>query len=138
MYIKALLEVAIKGVGPHYTTPIFPCGIFQYMKGVNDKPGTPNYDLKRLALKATASRIYPNFANCDWTTNINAIKQDRDFKRKVLELLSAEDKKQLANMMKKRKKVKEFVEQFCYKVENGQVVVSDEPKPYEIMATMGK
>lgn len=66
---KAILEVSIKGIGKLYKTSIFPCGIFQYMKGVNDKPGTPNYDLKRLALKSTAKRLYPNYANVDWSGN---------------------------------------------------------------------
>lgn len=44
-------------------------GIFQYMKGVNDKPETPNYDLYRLALESTSKRLYPNYANCDWSGN---------------------------------------------------------------------
>lgn len=66
---KALLEGSIKGVGKFGKTSIFPCGIFQYMKGVNDKPGTPNYDLFRLALKSTTQRLYPNYANCDWSGN---------------------------------------------------------------------
>ncbi len=39
------------------------------MKGVNDKPGTPNYDLYRLALQSTAKRLYPNYANVDWSGN---------------------------------------------------------------------
>ena len=69
MIIKALLEGSIKGVGKLHKTPIFPCGIFQYMKGVNDKPGTPNYDLYRLALESTARRLYPNYANVDWSVN---------------------------------------------------------------------
>ena len=69
MIIKALLEGSIKGVGKLHKTPIFPCGIFQYMKGVNDKPGTPNYDLYRLALESTARRLYPNYANVDWSGN---------------------------------------------------------------------
>ena len=69
MIIKALLEGSLKGVGKHHKTPIFPCGIFQYMKGVNDKPDTPNYDLYRLALKSTAKRLYPNYANVDWSGN---------------------------------------------------------------------
>lgn len=69
MVIKALLEGSIKGVGKLHKTSIFPCGIFQYMKGVNDKPGTPNYDLYRLALKSTAKRLYPNYANVDWSNN---------------------------------------------------------------------
>ena len=69
MVIKALLEGSIKGVGKLHKTPIFPCGIFQYMKGVNDKPGTPNYDLFQLALESTAKRLYPNYANVDWSGN---------------------------------------------------------------------
>ena len=69
MIIKALLVGSIKGVGKLHKTAIFPCGIFQYMKGVNDKPGTPNYDLYRLALESTAKRLYPNYANVDWSGN---------------------------------------------------------------------
>ena len=69
MVIKALLEGSIKGVGKFHKTPIFPCGIFQCMKGVNRKPDDPNYDLFRLALKSTAQRIYPNYANVDWSGN---------------------------------------------------------------------
>ena len=69
MVIKALLDGSIKGVGKFHKTPIFPCGIFQCMKGVNRAPGDPNYDLFRLALKSTAQRIYPNYANVDWSGN---------------------------------------------------------------------
>lgn len=52
------------------------CGIFQYMKGVNDKPGTPNYDLYRLALKSTSKRLYPNYANVDWSGNAGYDRND--------------------------------------------------------------
>ena len=69
MVTKALLDVSIKGIGSLHKTSIFPCGIFQYMKGVNDRKGTPNYDLKLLALKSTAQRLYPNYANVDWSGN---------------------------------------------------------------------
>ena len=69
MIIKALLEVSIEGLGQLHKTSIFPCGIFQCMKGVNQKPGDPNYDLFRLALKSTATRLYPNYANVDWSGN---------------------------------------------------------------------
>lgn len=75
MVIKALLEGSIKGVGKFHKTPIFPCGIFQVMKGVNKEPGTPNYDLYRLALESTAKRLYPNYANVDWSGNAG---YDRD------------------------------------------------------------
>lgn len=76
MVIRALLEGSMKGVGKLHKTPIFPCSIFQYMKGVNDKPGTPNYDLYRLALKSTAKRLYPNYANVDWSGNAGYDKND--------------------------------------------------------------
>ena len=76
MVIKALLEGSLKGVGKLHRTPIFPCGIFQYMKGVNDKPGTPNYDLYQLALKSTAKRLYPNYANVDWSNNAGYDRND--------------------------------------------------------------
>ena len=69
MVTKAILNGSIAGVGKLHKTSIFPCGIFQYMKGVNDKPGTPNYDLYRLALKSTSRRLYPNYANVDWSGN---------------------------------------------------------------------
>ena len=69
MVTKALIEGSIKGVGKFHKTSIFPCGIFQCMKGVNRKKGDPNYDLFQLALKSTAQRLYPNYANVDWSGN---------------------------------------------------------------------
>jgi len=69
MVIKALLEGSLKGVGKFHKTPIFPCGIFQLGKGINREPGDPNYDMFQLALKSTAQRIYPNYANIDWSGN---------------------------------------------------------------------
>lgn len=39
------------------------------MKGVNREQGDPNYDLFKLALKSTAQRLYPNYANVDWSGN---------------------------------------------------------------------
>jgi len=66
---RALLLGSLNGMGFHHNTPIFPCSIFQYKRGINDKPGTPNYDLKLLALRSTAQRLNPNFANCDWSGN---------------------------------------------------------------------
>ena len=76
MVIKALLEGSIKGNGKFHKTPIFPCGIFQLMKGVNREPGDPNYDLYRLALESTAKRLYPNYANVDWSGNAGYDKND--------------------------------------------------------------
>ena len=69
LVIKALLDISIEGIGKLHKTSIFPCGIFQCMKGVNRKPGEPNYDLYKLALRSTAQRLYPNYANVDWSGN---------------------------------------------------------------------
>ena len=69
MVTKALLKVSIYGLGALRKTSIFPCGIFQCMKGVNREPGDPNYDLYRLALRSTAQRLYPNYVNVDWSVN---------------------------------------------------------------------
>lgn len=76
MVIEALLMVSVAGVGKLHMTPIFPCGIFQCMKGVNRAPGDPNYDLYRLALTSTARRLYPNYANVDWSGNAGYDRND--------------------------------------------------------------
>ena len=76
MVTKAILEASINGVGKVHKTPVFPCGIFQVMRGVNKEPETPNYDLYRLALKSTAHRLYPNYANVDWSGNAGYDRND--------------------------------------------------------------
>lgn len=76
MVIKALLNVSIKGMGKLHKTSIFPCGIFQCMNGVNRHKGEPNYDLFRLALKSTSLRLYPNYANVDWSGNAGYDRND--------------------------------------------------------------
>jgi ribonucleoside-triphosphate reductase len=76
MVIKSILNSSIKGIGKLHKTSIFPCSIFQVMKGVNKEPGTPNYDLYRLALKSTAKRLYPNYANVDWSGNAGYDRND--------------------------------------------------------------
>lgn len=76
MVIKALLEGSLKGVGKHHRTPIFPCGIFQIGDGINKHKGDPNYDLFQLALKSTSQRLYPNYANIDWSGNAGYDKND--------------------------------------------------------------
>jgi ribonucleoside-triphosphate reductase len=76
MITKALIDGSIKGIGKLHKTSIFPCGIFQCMKGVNREPGDPNYDLYRLALRSTAQRLYPNYANVDWSGNAGYDRSD--------------------------------------------------------------
>lgn len=76
LIIKALIDGSIKGVGKHHRTPIFPCGIFQVGNGINKYPGDPNYDLFEMALASTAQRLYPNYANIDWSGNAGYDKND--------------------------------------------------------------
>lgn len=63
------LKASIDGIGKNHSTSIFPISIFVNKKEVNDKQYTPNYDLKKLAIKSLSKRIYPNFANGDWISN---------------------------------------------------------------------
>lgn len=76
MVIKALLEGSINGVGKFHKTPIFPCGIFQCMKGVNRDKSDINYDMFKLALRSTSQRLYPNYVNVDWSNNEGYDKSD--------------------------------------------------------------
>ena len=76
MVIEAILGGSLKGVGKFHRTSVFPCGIFQCMKGVNQEANEPNYDMFRLALKSTAKRLYPNYANCDWSGNAGYDRND--------------------------------------------------------------
>jgi len=76
MITEEILNVSIEGLGKLHKTSIFPCGIFQCMKGVNRTSGDPNYDLFKLALKSTAQRLYPNYVNVDWSTNAGYDRND--------------------------------------------------------------
>lgn len=66
MIIKGIFNASLNGIGKFHKTSIFPISIFQHKRGCNANPGDPNYDMKQLALKSLAKRIYPNFVNCDW------------------------------------------------------------------------
>ena len=76
MVSRNFLAALKNGVGALHKTSIFPCAIFQVMKGVNKEPGTPNYDLYRQSLECTAHRIYPNYANVDWSGNAGYDRND--------------------------------------------------------------
>lgn len=94
MFIRALLDASIKGVGKMHKTPIFPCGIFQKKKGVNDK-GSPNYDLYRLALESTAQRLYPNYMSCDWSVDMKGNELDQQVKQQYLDSLPEDQMQRL-------------------------------------------
>ena len=95
---KHLLSSWEEGIGELGLSPIFPCGIFQYKKGINDKPGTPNYDLKQQAISVLPKRDYPNFANCDWSVQRKAFEKSQAIKEKVLKSLSKEDLEELSKL----------------------------------------
>ena len=99
MITKEILNVSIEGLGENHQTSIFPCSIFQYKKGINDKPGTPNYDLKMLALKSTSKRLYPNYANCEWSNQQSWFEKDRDDKQKYIDSLNETEKEKLISFL---------------------------------------
>ena len=70
------METSINGIGKRKRTSVFPCQIFQCMKGVNRAPGDKNYDMYKKALVSTSLRLYPNYANVDWTGNEGYDKND--------------------------------------------------------------
>ena len=138
MVTKALLEVSMEGLGKNGVTSIFPCGIFQIKKGVNFKPGDPNYDLKRLALKSTTMRIYPNYANCDWSNQVNWFKADRKQKQEYIDSLSAVDYNELYRRISENPKVcLEKVGLYNDVTDGAKIKVDMSERPIEYFSTMG-
>lgn len=132
--IKAILKGSIKGIGKYHRTPIFPCGIFQLKKGINVKKGDPNYDLKKLAIKSTIKRLYPNYANCDWSVQQSWHKEDIELKENVVNKLDEDFKQELIKFLKKNP---QFKEKLSLKIENNKLVVDKNEAPTSIFGTMG-
>ena len=109
MVTKALLDVSIKGIGKLHKTSVFPCGIFQCMKGVNRAPGDPNYDLFKLALRSTAQRLYPNYANADVEMQQDWVKYDREQKQKIINSLSEQETKILIQRLEENPELKSIL-----------------------------
>lgn len=62
---KAILQIRIKGLGSEHRTAIFPKLIFTLKRGLNLESGTPNYDIKQLALECATKRMYPDVLSYD-------------------------------------------------------------------------
>lgn len=62
---KATLQIRIKGLGSEHRTAIFPKLIFTLKRGLNLEPGSPNYDIKQLALECATKRMYPDVLSYD-------------------------------------------------------------------------
>lgn len=69
MAMEQLLLATEAGLGGG-ETPIFPIQIFRVKDGVNFNPGEPNYDLFKLAMRASAKRLFPNFSFIDAPFNL--------------------------------------------------------------------
>ena len=135
MITKAILEVSLEGLGRYGKTSIFPCGIFQYSKEINGRPGTPNYDLYQLALKSTSKRLYPNYANCDWSAQKSWVQYDRSVKNFIISNLDDNDKYRLIERIKEKPSLGEFL---GLSIDGGEIKVIDTQMPIEIFSTMGK
>lgn len=83
--MRELLHSTYQGVG-NGATAIFPIQIWKKKRGVNYKPGDPNYDLYELACKVTARRFFPNFLNLDASFNQHEQWRADDPKRYLYEV----------------------------------------------------
>ena len=64
LVVKNLLLATEKGLG-NGETPIFPIQIFKVKEGINYNNTDPNYDLFKLSLRVSATRLFPNFSFLD-------------------------------------------------------------------------
>jgi len=62
---KAILNIRIRGLGGEGRTAIFPKLLFTLKRGLNLKPGDPNYDIKQLAVECATKRMYPDVLSYD-------------------------------------------------------------------------
>ncbi|MGT2826195.1 anaerobic ribonucleoside-triphosphate reductase [Streptococcus himalayensis] len=62
---QAILQIRIKGLGSEERTAIFPKLIFTLKRGLNLEEGSPNYDIKLLALECAIKRMYPDVLSYD-------------------------------------------------------------------------
>ena len=62
---QAILNIRIRGLGSEGRTAIFPKLLFTLKKGLNLKPGEPNYDIKKLAVECATKRMYPDVLSYD-------------------------------------------------------------------------
>ena len=131
---ECIILGCMRGIGKHHSTAIFPCGIFISKDGVNRHPGEPNYDLFQLALASTAKRLYPNYANADWTNQQSWVKADRDKKTQIIEALSEAECAQLRDCISANPTVGE---KLMLQIKDDKLVVDNTERPYEYMSSMG-
>lgn len=142
--IDALLDGQLAGTGPDHRTSIFPCAIFQYDEKINGKPGTPNYYLFKKALYSCSKRIYPNFANCQWSVQSNGQRWDREQKQTALEFILNESEERYMKLFNWLKDNPDAAYNMALiadgHVPSVHVIGVDDwnnQRPFEIMSTMG-
>lgn len=63
LIMESILKVRIKGIGKKELTPTFPKLLFIQCKGINMNKEDPNYDIRKLAMKCSSQRLYPDILN---------------------------------------------------------------------------
>lgn len=65
MVSKAILEARMKGIGKNGVSAIFPKLVFLHRQEINGEEGSPNYDIKLLAILCSTKRMYPDWLSLD-------------------------------------------------------------------------
>lgn len=142
LILGAICSAYIKGTGKFGLTPIFPCGIFQYKlkngKVVNEK-------LFKDFVRATSTRLYPNYGNCQWSVHLKGIEYDRNLKKKALEDLKIINPSKYQRLLlwvethpEDAKKINLGVPTIVVDDLNTKnIIVIDEVQPTEEFSTMG-
>ena len=105
-------------------------------KGINEDPEDPNYYLFKLAVECTAKRLYPNYGNTNVSMQKQWIKDDRDFKEKLLAKLTKEETQSLIDFSETEEGQK-ILEKMSIIVSEGTISVDHAERPEEVFETMG-
>ena len=135
LIIEQFIRCCKEGIGKNNSTAVFPISIFICKKGVNLRPGDPNYDLFRLALDCTAHRLYPTYLNGDWSNQQAWLKADRDMKAAIIENELTDD--QRTKLIAAITANPTAAEKLMLKVVDGKLEVDQTEKPFEILNSMG-
>ena len=137
MINKAIHKASMDGIGEYGRTSIFPCQIFQLDDKVNAYEGTPNYDLFKDAVESTANRLYPNYANSQWSVQLKGLKKDRELKRKVIHDIFENDKHLYEMLYQFVKDYPNEALKMNLEIKNNGISVTDNVYPTEDFSTMG-
>lgn len=124
-----------EGVGKLHKTAVFPCLLFMCKKGVNLRPGDPNYDLFRMALTCTAKRLYPTYVNCDWSVQQKWVKMDRETKEFIITQELTEE--QRAALIERITQKPELATKLMLNIVDGKIEVDKTEKYFELLVGMG-